>query len=292
MQEAIHTNKNSIIPTNQLQEVIHSLLLGFDRNRYGHPEICSLDEKEIYEEIIDIILQVILVLLLEDRNFCNEKFRNRMSIRNVFDVLKEEKGIHVGSNAWNDLCSIFSVLFEEEYYSILQPDNSCVYDVLQNLLYVNGQAVSYGNTDIDYLGTIYERLMEFRIEFLSSDNCSIVRSSNRRNSGAHYTPRSISQEMVQRTIEPVLGKNLSSQDILRIKICDPAMGSGVFLVESCRYLSNKLVQVWQREGQTQEGKSKEERLMLARCLIAKHCLYGVDKKFEGVRFYGGVHGDV
>ena len=156
------------------------MCLGFDRNRYGHPEISSLDEKEIYEEITDIVLRVILVLLLEDRNFCNEKFRNGTSIKNIFDVLKEENGTHVGSDAWNDLCSIFSVLFEKEYHSIFQPDNSCVYDVLQNLLYVNGQAVSYGNTDIDYLGTIYERLMEFRIESLSSDNCSIVRSSNRR----------------------------------------------------------------------------------------------------------------
>ena len=47
-------------------------------------------------------------------------------------------------------------------------------------------------------------------------------------------------------------------------------------------LSNKLIEVWQREGQIQEGKSKEERLMLARCLIAKHCLYGVDKNPRAV----------
>ena len=142
--------------------------------------------------------------------------------------MKEENGTHIGRNAWNDLCSIFSVLFEKEYHSIFQPDNSCVYDVLQNLLYVKGQAVSYSNTDIDYLGTIYESLMEFRIESLSSDNCSIVGSSNRRNSGSHYTPRSISQEMVRRTIDPVLGEYPSSQDILGIKICDPAMGTGAF----------------------------------------------------------------
>ena len=88
--------------------------------------------------------------------------------------------------------------------------------------------------------------------------------------------------MVRRTIDPVLGEYPSSQDILGIKICDPAMGTGAFLIESCRYLSNRLVEVWQREGQTQEGKSKEERLVLARCLIAKHCLYGVDKNPKAV----------
>ena len=146
MKEVIQKNEIPIIPTRQLQEVIHSLLLGFDRNRYGHPEISSLDEKEIYEEITDIVLRVIFVLLLEDRNFCNEKFRNRRSLRSIFEVLKEENSIYVCRNVWNDLCSILSALFEKEYHSKFQLDNSCVYDVLK-IFSVNGRAVSYSSTN-------------------------------------------------------------------------------------------------------------------------------------------------
>jgi hypothetical protein len=70
--------------------------------------------------------------------------------------------------------------------------------------------------------------------------------------------------------------------ILALKICDPAMGSGAFLVESCRYLSELLEQAWSREGvpeALQPGGSAhgEEPLLYARRLIAQGCLYGVDK---------------
>ena len=85
MKQVIQKNEISIIPIRQLQEVIHSLFLGFDRNRYGHSEIYSLNEKEIYEEITDIVLRVIFVLLLEDRNFCNKKFHNGSSIGSILN---------------------------------------------------------------------------------------------------------------------------------------------------------------------------------------------------------------
>src|SRR5207253_1101741 len=86
--------------------------------------------------------------------------------------------------------------------------------------------------------------------------------------------------------------------------CDMAMGSGAFLVQSCRYLSEKLVAAWENAGQVeplQNGSNRrlqtapeglpsqgkpgeellpidpEERLALARRLVSERCLYGVDK---------------
>ncbi len=69
----------------------------------------------------------------------------------------------------------------------------------------------------------------------------------RRRSGSHYTPRSLTQPIVKTTLDPVLaqlGDNPTPEQILALKVCDPAMGSGAFLVEACRYLGEKLEKAW------------------------------------------------
>ena len=66
-------------------------------------------------------------------------------------------------------------------------------------------------------------------------------SEERRRSGSHYTPRALTEPIVRKTLAPVLGElreqcggHLTPDRILEIKVCDPAMGSGAFLVEACR----------------------------------------------------------
>ena len=74
MQETIQNNKNSIIPTSQLQEILHCLLLGFDRSQRISPTQEVFDEKQIYEALTDIILRMTFVLILEDRNFWSHHY--------------------------------------------------------------------------------------------------------------------------------------------------------------------------------------------------------------------------
>ncbi|MCP9859456.1 MULTISPECIES: Eco57I restriction-modification methylase domain-containing protein [unclassified Cyanobium] len=110
-------------------------------------------------------------------------------------------------------------------------------------------------------------------------------TEERRRSGSHYTPRALTRPIVEEALRPWLdrcgGKPTVAQ-ILALKICDPAMGSGAFLVECCRYLAELLELAWSREGlpdALQPGGSAhgEEPLIYARRLIAQSCLYGVDK---------------
>ena len=131
----------------------------------------------------------------------------------------------------------------------------------------------------------------------------VTGGTDRRASGAHYTPRSLTEPIVQHTLEPLVydgpeaGKPKEAwrlrrpQQILELKICDMAMGSGAFLVQSCRYLAERLVEALEQQGKRQPAKGKsdgvlallisaesdEERLTLARRLVADRCLYGVDK---------------
>lgn len=86
----------------------------------------------------------------------------------------------------------------------------------------------------------------------------------------------------------------SPAELLDLKICDPAMGSGAFLVQACRWLSDRLVEAWSlveatgktvsvdgevlEVGATKEPlpRESEARTVIARRLIAERCLYGVD----------------
>jgi hypothetical protein len=132
---------------------------------------------------------------------------------------------------------------------------------------------------------------------------------DRRATGTHYTPTSLTDPLVRHTLEPLVYRGLaegipreqcrliSVQELLELKICDFAMGSGAFLVQACRYLAHRLIEAWEElewsspgqlftiEGQPATGmpgetllpSDREERLIAAQRLVAERCLYGVDK---------------
>jgi hypothetical protein len=105
-------------------------------------------------------------------------------------------------------------------------------------------------------------------------------SEERRRSGLHYTPRSLTEPIVRKALEPVLerlGPHSTPEQILDLKTCDFAMGSGAFLVEVCRQLSEALVEAWSYHRQTPTIPPDEDELLHARRLVAQRCLYGVDK---------------
>jgi hypothetical protein len=111
-------------------------------------------------------------------------------------------------------------------------------------------------------------------------------TASRRSTGSHYTPPSLSQRVVRRTLEPILaclGAEPSADLIMQLKICDPAMGSGAFLVEACRFLGEQVVKAWRRSGDLSAIMERHgEPLLYAKRLIAERCLYGVDKNSAAV----------
>jgi hypothetical protein len=110
-------------------------------------------------------------------------------------------------------------------------------------------------------------------------------TDERRRSGSHYTPRSFTEPIVRKTLEPILkrfGEQPTPDQILSLKICDIAVGSAAFLVETCRQLADVLVRAWRVHGRTLEGRpqvlpSDETEELLAMRTIAQRCLYGVDR---------------
>ena len=68
------------------------------------------------------------------------------------------------------------------------------------------------------------------------------------------------------------GGPLRPEQILDLKVCDPAMGSGAFLVEACRQLGDALVAAWQAHDAMPEIPPDENEIIFARRQVAQRCL--------------------
>ncbi|WP_244646962.1 Eco57I restriction-modification methylase domain-containing protein [Sphingomonas sp. CFBP 8760] len=105
-------------------------------------------------------------------------------------------------------------------------------------------------------------------------------TDERRRTGSHYTPRAMTEPIVGHALAPALariGADATPGDVLDLKVCDPAVGSGAFLVEACRQLGARLVEAWERwPAQRPTIPADEDDLLHAKRLVAQHCLRGVD----------------
>jgi hypothetical protein len=110
-------------------------------------------------------------------------------------------------------------------------------------------------------------------------------TDERRRTGSHYTPRTLTAPIVEHALEPAferLGSNATPEQILDLKVCDMAMGSGAFLVEACRQLGARLLEAWLRHPDKRPSNIPPDEQenggeIYAKRLVAQRCLYGVDK---------------
>ena len=240
--------------------------------------------------------------------------------------------------------------------------DGAVYRVLEKLLVLDGERISYRTLDVEQIGSVYETIMGFRMEIATGRSVAIkpakklgapstvdldalleqgtgnrakwlqpridrnltdtvakgLRAAEtvedqhaaldrvldkdatpdlvpagalvlqpneeRRRSGSHYTPRELTEPIVRHTLSPILerlrgedGRAPAPAQILDIKVCDPAMGSGAFLVETCRQLADALIDAWGAHGEMPVIPPDEDEVIHARRLVARKCLYGVDR---------------
>lgn len=115
----------------------------------------------------------------------------------------------------------------------------------------------------------------------------VKETPSRKNSGTHYTPRSLAEEVVRHALQPlcyqpgpfktVVEANWQlkpSYELLSLKIADIACGSGAFLVSAARYLANRLFEAWMAEDPANSTR-KDLHLHAIREVVAR-CLYGAD----------------
>jgi hypothetical protein len=233
-----------------------------------------------------------------------------------------------------------------------------VWEVLRNLMVLDGERISYRTLNVEQIGSVYETMMGFRFErtvgpslaikpakphgapavvnlrellaekpaarakwlkdhadcpltgaaeqalkaanapeevalalgkkvskltpsVLPAGSFVLQPSDARRKSGSHYTPPQLTRPIVATTLRPVLeqlGDKPTAEQVLELKVCDPAMGSGAFLVEVCRQLGARVVKAWIDHPASKPAiPPDEDELLYAKRLVAQRCLYGVDK---------------
>ena len=154
--------------------------------------------------------------------------------------------------------------------------------------------VNYRDMGADELGSIYESLLELspkRVghdEFRFYDTDSNEGAGNaRRTSGSYYTAPALVDELIKSTLQPILDKATSEEDLLALRVLDPACGSGHFLLAAARSMATKLFQLRDDNKDNEEdnhnnynentSQETAHRHRLALRDVISHCICGVDK---------------
>ena len=380
-----------------LYELVHGFQAA-DEARKGEllRDVLARDPNHVYAGLLTVLMRLVFILYAEDRGLLSQQevFVKFYALGGLFERLRADAGRYTDTmdqryGAWAQLLALFRMvhdgaahgalqlpvregyLFSPERYPFLEGraggdvavniprvSDGVVYRVLQNLLILDGERLSYRTLDVEQIGSVYETMMGFSLEVAKGRSIAIKPkkahgapvcinldallavepggrakflkeltdqdvsgeplaglkaaktpedaaaalekkiakeatpaivakgamvlqpSDERRRSGSHYTPRSLTRPIVETTLRPIfeqMGASPAPEQILTLKICDPAMGSGAFLVEACRQLGEALVRAWAAHKATPKIPPDEDAQMHAQRLVAQTCLYGVDK---------------
>jgi len=154
------------------------------------------------------------------------------------------------------------------------------------------QRISYADLSVEEIGAIYESLLDYtpRIttgfeevegrEYRPGQFMLDPRGSERKTTGSYYTNPDLIAELIKSALDPVIADRLSragpepaarEKALLSIRVCDPACGSGAFLIAASNRLGRELAKI--RAG-TDLPSAVE--VQAARRDVLSHCIYGVD----------------
>lgn len=140
--------------------------------------------------------------------------------------------------------------------------------------------VSYRDLGVEQLGAVYETLLDYepakRATRHRVPRVTLRRGGDdRKRTGSFYTPASITRYLVEAALGPLV-RDATVERILSLRVLDPAMGSGAFLVCACEYLADACESAMVREGRCHPTDIGVELRASLRRQIAERCLYGVD----------------
>ena len=136
--------------------------------------------------------------------------------------------------------------------------------------------ISYADLGVEQLGSVYEHLLDFDLGAASRGAPpTLLPTGRRKATGTFYTPRALTEFVVRRALAPLV-HDATPDRILALRVLDPAMGSGAFLVAACRYLATAYEQALIREGTLTASDVTEADRAAFRRAVAQQCLFGVD----------------
>ncbi|MBV9709105.1 MAG: Eco57I restriction-modification methylase domain-containing protein [Chloroflexi bacterium] len=181
-------------------------------------------------------------------------------------------------------------LFDAQHYPFLEHyrvGDERLQQAIDLLARVDGQFIDYRDLSVRNLGTIYEGLLEYHLEQTEAEDSEDGWTIDLRNdkgerkaTGSYYTPDYIVKYIVEQTIGPLLQSAVEQTSdekgkvdaVLAIKVLDPAIGSGHFLVEATEYIARFLVEL----NIQAPSVLKDADLAYWKRRVVQSCIYGVD----------------
>jgi len=308
-----------------------------------HAEIDGpISPQELHSAGLALMMRLVFILFAEERELLPyglPLYETSYSLSRLLFRLEQEKREHPeifreSYDAWPRIQALFRLiyygcghpdlplrpyggdLFNPEQYELLDStrlklSNEVVYEILKALTNTEAkigrqkvaQRISYRTLQIEHIGHMYEGLLGYAVRENEEGRRILVPSGLRKRTGTYYTPKVLTTEVVRRTLRPFLAERKTPEEILSLKILDPAMGSGAFLVAAAEELAEALVSAWERrreefpeatlvlpyatpaKGHADEeflAQERDEMLLQARRLVVERCLYGVDVNPEAV----------
>ena len=218
------------------------------------------------------------------------------------------------NDGWDHLIPQYNGgLFNPAYHPFLEANelgNNALAGVIELLTRTEeGERIAYRDLDVRHLGNIYEGLLEYQPRIATEDLVIVSKrggetvapkksspnqevayregevylltdKGERKATGSYYTPDYIVRYIVENTLGP-LCENKTVDEILSLKILDPATGSGHFLVGVVDYLAEELITHPDAAHMT-ETASDETELAYWRRRVVESCVYGVDLNLMAV----------
>lgn len=248
----------------------------------------------IFEQSLTVIYRVLFLLFAEARGLVpiwHPVYRERYTIESIVTTLLAGRGYrgtwsavhaisrlaHAGCAAGELTVSAFNGrLFSPAHapaFDARRLDDAVMADAVLAVSTISvrtgRQRIRYRDLDVEELGTVYERVLDHEPATFTRDR------DVRKATGTFYTPRQMTAHLVRQTLSPLVRGRTAAQ-ILSLRVLDPAMGSGAFLVAACRYLAGAVEDALIAEGQWHSADITPEERATLRRQVGQRCLFGVD----------------
>lgn len=235
------------------------------------------------------------LMTIESRSASGAKIRERLSYRSLdVELIGSVYETVMGFTTWRATEPMIALRDEKKLPTFIGVDSLLAQKPTERQKWLKERSIKLSTkqmaavkqaqdvaTLLAGLGSAIDLRASPKGEPLSAEAPYLQPTEERRRSGSHYTPRSLTEPIVRHALEPAferMGPEAGPEAVLALLVCDPACGSGAFLVEACRQLGARLEQAWDmHEAERPTIPPDEDTATHARRLVAQRCLYGVDR---------------
>ncbi len=272
----------------------------------------QLSQADYFAQLLRLIYRLIFVFSVEERGLLptNAAYAQGYALARLRDMALRRRAKNRFDDLWQSLRIVFKGLshgeprlglpalgglFANSQCPALDAAELTNADLLTAMQHLRWAAqpggslapIDYRNMGVEELGSVYESLLELvpqidvaarSFGFVGLTSEGSTAGNERKLTGSYYTPDSLVQELIQSALVPVIDQRIVAQPdnpveaLLSIKVCDPACGSGHFLLAAARKLAERLAALRSDDGVVTPAAYRHAlREVIARCI------YGVDR---------------